>query len=110
MKETIQFTGLEVETSKLFNLSRKIKGACPETWTRVMLIIPPLSNYALIDKWIDVNLTGKYYSYHYDRSLTHSSKKEKLTGMCIVYRFEHKNDALMFKLMGGNQAYLDEYE
>jgi hypothetical protein len=95
---SIQFTDFEISTDVLFR--RAHSGPMNPSWTRVQF---PISNnwddHIEVEKWLGENTPGKWASYHYQNP---KGKKHDFT---MIVRFENKNDALMFKLRGGHQAW-----
>lgn len=95
---SLQFTDFEVATEVLFR--RATNGPMNPSWTRVQFPIPDnWEAHLAVQKWLNDNTPSKWTSYHY-----HNPKGKKQDYMMVV-RFENKNDALMFKLRGGHQAY-----
>lgn len=95
---SLQFTDFEILTSSLFRQAKN--GPMNPSWTRVQFAIPDnWEAHISVEKWIDDNITGRWASYHY------LNPKGKRDDYVMVVRFEDKNDALMFKLSGGHQAW-----
>lgn len=95
---SLAFTDFEVPLSSLFR--RNKQGPMNLTWTRVQFMIPdgyeaPKS----VEEWLTENTPGEWQTFHYN------SPKGKTNEFVMVVRFKDKNDALMFKLRGGHQAW-----
>lgn len=95
----ISFTDLEVTTSSLLQAGHS--GPMKLDWTRVQFILPDSWDAGKkVQDWLRDNCPGIWQAYSYQHP------KHKKTGEhLMVVRFEDKNDALMFKLRGGHQAW-----
>lgn len=95
---TLSFTDLEVPVDSLFR--RAEQGPMNLTWTRTQFAIPDTYNAPrAIEAWLGENCPGRWAAYSYQ------DPKGKGEDHVMVVRFEDKNDALMFKLRGGHQAF-----
>jgi hypothetical protein len=94
----LTFTDFEVQTDKLFR--RSLSGPMKKSWTRTQFQLPDTFEAAKeVENWLMENTPGKWAYY------TYKNPKGKADGHIMVVRFEDKNDALMFKLRGGHQAW-----
>lgn len=92
------FTDFEVPVNRLFRRSQQ--GPMNLTWTRTQFTIP--DSYEApkkVEEWLSENTPGRWATYSYQ------NPKSKNSDYVMVVRFEDKNDALMFKLRGGHQAW-----
>jgi len=94
----LQFTDFDVSIETLFR--RALTGPMNRAWTRVEFSVPDAweANKA-VEKWLTENTPGRWATTHY------SNPRSKENSYTMVVRFEDKNDALMFKLRGGHQAW-----
>jgi len=70
------------------------------SWTRVLFTIPNGWDASeAIKDWMASNTPGEWQAY------TYQNPKGKSNDYIMVVRFQDKNDALMFKLRGGHQAW-----
>lgn len=70
-------------------------------WTRVQFNIPDSwESIKKVQDWLRENNPGQWASYCYQHP-----KSRKTNDHTMVVRFQDKNDALMFKLRGGHQAW-----
>lgn len=93
----LAFTDFDVSVDSLFR--RAQQGPMNLTWTRTQFSIP--DNYdapRAVETWLTENCPGQWATYNY------SNPKGRGDSIMVV-RFADKNDALMFKLRGGHQAY-----
>lgn len=94
----LSFTDFEVPVDSLFR--RAQQGPMNLAWTRTQFAVP--DSYEApkaVELWLTENTPGKWATYSYQ------SPKGKSSDFIMVVRFEDKNDALMFKLRGGHQAF-----
>lgn len=95
---TLSFTDFEIPTDRLFQFLSS--GPVDLKWVRVQFKIS--DNYEApkqIEEWLKLNCPGRWSSYSY------SDPKSKTYENIMVVRFEDRNDAIMFKLRGGHQAW-----
>ena len=94
----VSFTDLDVPIQSLFR--RASQGPMNLCWTRTQFNIPDSYDAAkAVEMWLIEHCPGRWQAYHY------VSPKGKGEDQVMVVRFEDKNDALMFKLRGGHQAW-----
>lgn len=96
--DSISFTDLEVQTSSLFR--RSLSGPTNLQWTRVRFTIP--NGYdapQAVSDWLADNTPGRFDVWFYQDPKSRDGEYR------MVVNFEDKNDALMFKLRGGHQAW-----
>lgn len=94
----LTFTDFEVQTDKLFRKS--LTGPMNRSWTRTQFQVPDnFESAKLVEDWLVENTPGKWAYFIYK---TVRGRPDEYT---MVVRFEDKNDALMFKLRGGHQAW-----
>jgi hypothetical protein len=97
--EVIRFTDLEVSTRELLRLNQQ--GPMNLSWTRVQFIVPDSWDAVKkVQEWLKENCPGEWSSYNFQHP-----KSKKSGEYTMVVRFEDNNDALMFKLRGGHQAW-----
>lgn len=95
---SISFTDLEIPVSSL--IKGALKGPMDTTWTRVQFVIPNGWDAPQhVENWLYDNIGGEWQSYNYQ------SPKGQRNDYIQVVRFRDRNDALMFKLRGGHQAW-----
>lgn len=101
IKEKIDFTDLTISCNDLLRKSRRVSGPVDNTWIRVKIKIP--NQYAIkkIEDWIEENLIYSWFSYHFQDRIY----DKKSTELTMILRFESNNDALMFKLKDGYNAW-----
>lgn len=96
--ETINFTGLSINARDLLNGrgARKAAAPYPSDWTRVEFQTDFFESKRLerIDAWLEKTIGSKWGSYQ--------------QGSQIVVMFESDDDAVLFKLMGGDTAWKQE--
>lgn len=94
------FTGAEIETSILLyeHSDRRINCPYPGHYTRLEFSSPQytISNLHAVDGWISQNIFGKWGSYISENMQT------------VVLFFEDASDAILFKLLDGDKACIDE--
>lgn len=95
---SVKFTDFEIPVGSLFRASKY--GPMSTSWVRTQFSIPDVFEAPKsIESWLRENCPGEWASYHY------TSPKGKGGECVMVVRFADKNDALMFKLRGGHQAF-----
>lgn len=100
--ETVRFTGVTIPTKELlFGYGgRKVYFTPPANWMRVEFDVSDVLNgqrpMDAVDAWIEKTISGNWASH----LIRH--------GSTIVVLFEDENDALLFKLMGGETAWKEE--
>lgn len=95
---SITFTDFEVPLDTILRHSQQ--GPMDLRWTRTQFTIPDgYDAPRAVEAWLVENCPGRWQTYHYH------SPKGRDDGYSMVVRFEDKNDALMFKLRGGHQAW-----
>lgn len=99
--ETVEFDGLSLPVSAVLRAKGNSKGPVPSSWQRVAFPIPDgYTSARAVEEWLGQHCPNRWASYHYN------NPKQKITGdRIMVVRFEDKNDALLFKLRGGHQAW-----
>lgn len=96
--DTIKFTDYEVDVRSLFQ--RSLSGPANLKWTRVLFPIPDgFQAPQTVMNWLGDNTPGQFDTWHYQ------NPRSKNGEYAMVVCFEDKNDALMFKLRGGHQAW-----
>jgi hypothetical protein len=100
----VRFTGVTLNASDILGKygNRKTKGPFPKHWERVQVQIHQ-HDYGkdfiqLMDEYIAKHFEGKWGVYKNDYE------------SALVVFFEDGNDAIMFKLMDGATAYLNQSE
>lgn len=102
--EKVTFTGLTVPSNIMYGASRgrKQEGPWPATWARLVekdsLKSRSLSAKEIthrIDAWLEKHIQGSWGLYYIHASLS------------TVFFFQDENDAILFKLMGGMAACLE---
>lgn len=94
----LTFTDFEVPVEQIFR--RAHQGPMNTTWTRTQFSVPDgFEAPRKVEEWIIRNTPGRWASYSYQ------NPKDKRHDYIMVVRFEDKNDALLFKLRGGHQAW-----
>ena len=75
--------------------------AWPDHWTRIEVPVPQEYYHGseIVDKWIEKNLYGRWGMIERTQR-----RGENLLIIC----FEFENDALMFKLLGGHEAWEED--
>ena len=101
LPKVIQFEGLELPIESFDQQEGTFSKPVPTTWKRVQFSIPDgYTSAKAVEEWLKVNCPNRWASYHYQ------NPKQKAQGdRVMVVRFEDKNDALLFKLRGGHQAW-----
>lgn len=98
--ETVRFTGITIPTADLlFGYGgRKVYFTPQAHWQRVEITHDQRIGRELdrIDAWLGKTIAGRWAS-HYIRH-----------GTAVVVLFEDENDALLFKLMGGETAWREQ--
>ena len=95
----LRFDGFTMNTNDL-EISSNDHAMCPSAWLRVHFQIPDSWNAPeKVTAWLEKNCKHKWRTYHY------YNPKKKDENYIMVVRFENKDDALLFKLMGGHQAW-----
>lgn len=101
LKDKLDFTDHTVYTSQILKKTRKVTGPVNTSWTRVKVVIPDAYSGKKVEEWVEEHLTGPWFCYQYHNR----AFDKKANGFTMIFRFKDKNDALMFKLQGGHQAY-----
>jgi len=100
--QIVRFTGLTVPTDALLYPfhKRKIPAPYPANWTRIQFNTKTYEDQLLTrtDLWLSKNIAGRWGSYERDN------------GTSVVIMFESDDDAMIFKLMGGDTACLETQE
>lgn len=98
--ESVSFTDLEIPASQLNGLLTKNRPT-PASWQRVQFNIPNGHTSAqAVEEWLKTNCPSDWTSYNYS-----DPKSKNHYERVMVVRFENKDDALLFKLRGGHQAW-----
>jgi len=103
IKEKLNFTDYEIYSDDLLRKTRRVDFAL-SYWTRVVIDIPDSFHIKAIEDWIQDNLSGRWYYYMYSKKLFDKSDNYSHR---VVFRFETSTDALLFKLSGGHQCYME---
>lgn len=98
---TVEFEGLSLPVSDVIRAKGNSTGPVPSTWQRVSFPVPDGYTCArAVEEWLAQNCPNKWAAYHYN-----NPKQKASADRIMVVRFEDKNDALLFKLRGGHQAW-----
>lgn len=103
--DIISFDGLEVSISELQNNNKQIKGPCPQDWVRVKFKIPlevAHNGFDAVTKWLQQNNTSRWFGYTFQDP---AAPKHGMPDNFAVIKFESKDDAILFKLRDGHQAW-----
>lgn len=97
--ESLTFTDYEVPTAAIFK-QRQESSPMNRAWTRVQFAVPDSweASRRVVD-WLNENCPNRYCFYCYQ------NPRGSGPDYIMVVRFEDKNDALIFKLRGGHQAW-----
>lgn len=97
--ETVRFTGLTVPTGKLaFKLNkRKVQAPYPGSWSRVEVTKAAADQASSdrLDEWLDKNMSARWGHY----------VPQGYAGLVLF--FESEADAVLFKLMDGDQHWAE---
>lgn len=98
MKTEIEFTGLTIPINKLVK-HNNINPPSPKSWIRVCFIVPdPFKSVELVEKWLYDNISSEWRSFTFNDPIKYD--------IChMVVKFKNHDDALIFKLSGGHQAF-----
>ena len=98
--ELVRFTGLTVSSASLLYGydGRKYDGIPPPSWARVEFDNNHMVSREMdrVDSWIAKTIAGRWAS------------RQIRNGNRFVVSFEDDSDALLFKLMNGETAWLEE--
>lgn len=97
--DKIHYTDLEIDPQAVLNPRKLTNAIIPDDWTRHRFILDHEHGgkpIRLLDQWIEGNIYGRWASYSVYAS----------DGIHIIVWFEHLNDAVMFKLKGGETEWL----
>jgi hypothetical protein len=94
----LTFTDFEIATNDILGANRQ--GPISPQWTRTKFTIPNGHEAPkLVTGWLTNNCPGLWTTYHYQ-----DPKSKDYQDVMVVW-FEDRNDALLFKLRGGHQAW-----
>ncbi len=100
--QSVRFTGVTIPTADLlFGYGgRKIYFVPPGNWTRVEINHDHSIGREMdkVDTWLSRSISGRWASH----LIRH--------GSTVVVLFEDDNDALLFKLLGGETAWKEELD
>jgi len=95
---SLKFTDFEIPADRIN--ARFHAGPMNLTWIRTQFSIPDgYDAPRKVEQWLEQNAANRWATYSYQ------SPKGKAHDFVMVVRFEDRNDALMFKLRGGHQAW-----
>lgn len=99
---TIKFSDIEIKPLPVNSPGEApYMSLIPKSWTRIQFDIPSNTHYVgKIYDWIRTNSGDCWSGYYYS-----PGDKETFT---VVIKFKDRNDALMFKLRDGFQAWKTE--
>lgn len=97
--ERVTYTELEMDAEALMEPRKQFHGVYPSTWVRHQFVLPHelYPNLRRIDRWIEQNLEGRWGSY----------TQYGFDGLIVVIAFERVTDAVMFRLAGGERAWIN---
>lgn len=96
----IDFGDGPISVSNIRMVTRRYYAPIPRTWSRVQFQMPyDFDAVSKIRDWLETNLTGRYMLYHFTKNAPDERPET------VVIRFESRNDALMFKLKDGHNAW-----
>lgn len=96
----VVFDGLEVPVQDIISGQGK-RRPIPANWQRVQFPIPDgYTSAKAVEEWLTNNCPNDWTSYHYNNPKNKNSNER-----IMIVRFQDKNDALLFKLRGGHQAW-----
>ena len=100
IKDTIQFTDYNVQGYAIaFPGGKRWYGSWPRHWQRIVISAPRQQDAQnKIFQWLEENNRGRYGAYQLNGHYHAGTGRLRLA-------FENSNDALMFKLQGGDKAY-----
>lgn len=93
----VRFDGLEVDPKKM--LRRRYHGPTPPEWTRYQFLIEDCftdPEYHITD-WLKTNIGGRFTI----------NSDTQVSGTFVVIGFESSTDAVMFKMRGGEKAWMN---
>jgi hypothetical protein len=99
LPQVIKFQDLDIPSSEL--RPESTGGPMPENWTRVEFKLPDKGKSETITEWLRDNIAGNWTHYVYQEA----QGVHPLVAMTV--RFQDKNDAMMFKLRGGHQCWME---
>ncbi len=97
--ETVSFTGLELDPKSVIEPRKQFQGVYPASWVRHQFTLDHnlYPNLRKLDRWMEQNLEGRWGSY----------SQYGFEGVVMVIAFERVTDAVMFRLMGGERAWME---
>lgn len=100
----VKFTELEFDSKEVLHPSKRVPKPWPISWTRIEIEIPDFWEApGKIEKWVEKNVAeGEWDWFIRQESTAGSSWSDS---HIMVLGFEKENDALMFKLSGGSEAW-----
>ncbi|RYD64582.1 MAG: hypothetical protein EOP83_09410 [Verrucomicrobiaceae bacterium] len=98
--DSVSFTELEFDPRTVLRPRKITNGTFPSHWVRHQFQLPHdvHANMMRIDRWIENNLHGRWASYSI----------YGFEALTVVVLFEETTDAVMFRLQGGERAWMDE--
>ena len=99
---TVKFTDLDLEPITALEPRKKFQGTYPVEWIRHQwsLSFDVAGDLKMLDRWLEANMLGRWGSY---RAYGTDTVK-------FVVLFEQVTDAVMFRLKGGERAFLERDE
>jgi len=85
---------------------KRVDGPWPSEWTRIVVKISNRDSAAYLKPkkvyaWITKKIHGRWGAYEY---LVNEGSVEEMEYRVVLY-FEHRNEALLFRLLGGDRAW-----
>jgi hypothetical protein len=96
--ETIEFTGLSLTPEQAIRPRKRLVGLYPAEWIRHQWMVEYGADADLnrLDRYIERTLDGQWGSYSI----------QTVDGLKLVVLFEQVTDAVMFRLKGGEKAFI----
>lgn len=100
--DKVKFTGLEIDPREILSPRKVLDGTYPSDWTRYQFELPheTFQGVRNLDRWLETAIHGRWGSYMVFAS----------DALRFVVVFESVSDAVMFKLMDGETAWLSSDE
>lgn len=96
--EVLKFTDYEVNIKAV--LGSAPQSLAPANWTRVKFNLPGTQEAPkAVCSWMVTNCTGDWRQHNFPDPRSKSGERT------MVVKFESRDDALLFKLRGGHQAW-----
>jgi hypothetical protein len=104
--DQVVFTGLTVVNTRLLMSGRKLSnGVIPSNWTRVTFDTGERYPMMGVDQWIGRNLVNRWSCGCFTQR-----KGDASTVTTVMLAFEDEQDAVMFRLMEGETAWVKEMQ